>query len=383
MVVDGTYFFLHIPKTAGTSLSRYMEDFFDVDEAQPYGYQIEDIIKDVDNGRFFRFYQGHISLYESKKFLPDIDNLITVLRNPWVRVYSHFRHHSRCMPENKELSETYLCIDNLMCKMLSGLNPDDPLVSIEEHLYSAKMNIKECAFFGLTELFDESLAMLADKFGWMFVAKPQRFNSATKATTLKSIPEDKLEIIKEHNTADMELYVYANQLFEKRWQEFISLQGGVDSRYSLSWLNRVKKMERQGNFSWSAGEAMHGLGWLPRIHNGNNWLRWMGPNKTAFLNMSIDKNYSYTLRITCLDVQSERILNELQIAADGSPLDVSSYLSDGQVVFETQVPREIFDTNKYYVRLEFSVPELVWNEVVLSKIALALLRVDLFKLDVL
>src|SRR5262249_9646240 len=78
----------------------------------------------------------------------------------------------------------------------------------------AKSNLANFAVVGLTEWFDESLALLERAFGWR--PRPYSAHNVGENRPLQSeVGEDNLKAVEHCNRFDLELYRYASGLFER------------------------------------------------------------------------------------------------------------------------------------------------------------------------
>jgi hypothetical protein len=109
--------------------------------------------------------------------------------------------------------------DNGMVRRLSGVGDTVALGGCtREMLETAKRNLSQFAFIGLTERFDESYALLCRHFGW-----PVRYYPGEKINkqrpSLEAIPAEALDLIRRRSTLDRELYQYCTQLYEQQLRE--------------------------------------------------------------------------------------------------------------------------------------------------------------------
>ncbi|XP_028671596.2 heparan-sulfate 6-O-sulfotransferase 2 [Erpetoichthys calabaricus] len=180
---------------------------------------------------------------------------ITILRDPVSRYLSEWRHVQRgatwkaslhvCdgrSPTTSELPSCYTGDDwsgctlsefmdcpynlanNRQVRMLADLSLvgcyNLSVMTVEERnrrlLESAKNNLKEIAFFGLTEFQRKTQYLFERTFRMNFIAPFTQFNS-TRASSVE-IEEATQQRIRELNFLDMELYDYAQDLFLQRFQ---------------------------------------------------------------------------------------------------------------------------------------------------------------------
>ena len=104
--------------------------------------------------------------------------------------------------------------DNLHTRMLSG--QVEPFGTVdEEMLEQAKRNLREeLVFFGLTERFDESLVLAKRRLGFRSILYKTSGRVNTARARGEEVPDELLETAREYNRYDIELYRYAQELFD-------------------------------------------------------------------------------------------------------------------------------------------------------------------------
>jgi hypothetical protein len=229
-------FFLHIPKTAGTSTIHFFikniglkghrinskqKGNFDVSPRYPNDpYILPQLAKLLKPSKSYTFYSSHIPFFylknSSSKAL-----VFTILRNPVKRQISMIKYHHLMGTIDKvenvaknvlKLSSTY----NFQTLYLSSLNPFDLTVDMQDHLQSAMHNLQyNLDFFGLTEYLQDSLDELTKKMHLYNGQKvPQDNTTYNKPNLNFSFDEEKL---RQENWADIELYKFAKELFLQRF----------------------------------------------------------------------------------------------------------------------------------------------------------------------
>lgn len=230
--------FLHIPKTAGSTISSIIERSYP-QKAISSQYQIDRIreFKNIPESqrKQFQLIRGHF-FFGIHQLLPQPCTYFTFLRDPVERVISDYyyirRHENHPFHQtviSQQMSLEDLIIrgeyhpDNCQTRYLSGIGkmivPHGQ--STQEMLELAKKNIREhFSMVGLVEDFDKSLLLLQKIFGWKNIFYIIR--NKTKERLLKEkISQETLSIIQKYNKLDLELYDYAKQLF----QELVACQG--------------------------------------------------------------------------------------------------------------------------------------------------------------
>ena len=217
--------FLHIPKTAGTTLNRIIEwqysplSIFTIDplgiRATPERFKT----LSEQRRRQFRVVRGHM-VYGIHEFLPQGATYITMLRDPVARLLSAYSFILRrpLNPMHRKLKHERLGVEafirltpnrqNLQCRILAGVKD----VTCDQRVLDiAKENItKSFSVVGLCERFEESLMLIAKTFGWEIPYYENRKVSKVRPAVEPGV----VNMIQEHNRFDMELYEFARKRFE-------------------------------------------------------------------------------------------------------------------------------------------------------------------------
>lgn len=232
------YFLVHLQKTAGTSLRDRLRNHFTESEIYPNrddgrdkGHSVISVSHLLQQwerrGQEIRLLSGHFPL--SAIDLIDAEfRTISVLRPPVERTLSYLRHQRALDPEKRDapLEEIYDdpflfrgLIRNHMTRTFSlgsdELGPGDGvLTDIEdtrERLDRAKLGVEGLDAYGLQPRFEELCDALRTGFG-LDVGEPLRSN----ATRSAPVPEGLVERIRDDNALDLELYEFAEELYETR-----------------------------------------------------------------------------------------------------------------------------------------------------------------------
>ena len=265
-----TVIFLHIPKTAGTTLRRILEKQYPPHEqysTYPTALHPQASLaafKQLDATRRLqiRLLMGHIP-FGLHTFLPRPSRYFTILREPVERVVSHYyfirrtpSHHLYQYATSAEMtlprfveSQTTMEAKNLQTRLLSGaMNRKKPKASDEEILALAKKNLHESfAVVGLAERFDETLLLLKNAFQWrrVFYVK---LNVTRSRPQQDEMAPDVRCLIQEHNQLDSDLYHYARGLFDEQ----IHRQGATFTEQLRVFQSRNRLLQPLLHVWWKA-----------------------------------------------------------------------------------------------------------------------------------
>lgn len=239
--------FVHIPKTAGTTLNSILDREYSPHEAYEIMMRgmslrmpkrrvipkrmvslgkVRRLRSALNCQRPVRLIRGHFDLSLGKLLPPDTQ-FFTLLRDPVERAISHYYHYRRQTADpihplamRATLTEwVSTCglveMDNGQTRRLAGgMNLPYGRVT-QQMLDRAKANLaKYFAVVGLTERFEESLILFRRTFNWRLYGFIER-NVGDNRARRTEMSEETLKVIENCNCFDLHLYQFAVELFEK------------------------------------------------------------------------------------------------------------------------------------------------------------------------
>ena len=214
-------YFMHIPKTAGSTFRAILEVNFGKAAIQKlYSREKMDAFLEQGCKKRTEVVAGHLSQDVIASF-PTEGRIVTFLRDPVARVLSHYNHLSNSPdPSHRKLIEAHPTLasfathpwgSNLQTQYVAGKDID-VRTNPEEALSAARRNLSDMAVVGLAERFDESLLLFKHRLeGFRKTAyRSENVRSYRRA----EIAEADRAAIVDANASDLALYRYAVERFE-------------------------------------------------------------------------------------------------------------------------------------------------------------------------
>jgi hypothetical protein len=218
-------YFLHVPKTAGTSMRQLFTGSLSPEEIAfiylpPDGLEL-DTLYGLPRPRIeaLNLLFGHFP-YGVDARLRRPGKYVTCLRETGARLTSNYRQHVRGgFTGDLSLLDYFnawkpVDMDNYTVRLLAGIGHSLPFGSITEaHLRLAKRNLNEgFAAFGLYEYLPESIALFRAALG-LPETPIGEINVTPPEQRAETISEDEIAAVRRHNALDDELYAHAKTRF--------------------------------------------------------------------------------------------------------------------------------------------------------------------------
>lgn len=389
---DDILYFLHIPKTGGTTLSTYIQNHFDHDLIYPETQWWHLLMKFPENYQKYKLFLGHFGYY-LYNILGKKPIYITMLRDPIKRTVSDFENIKRNMPDElvdffskgKNISDflnephwnwrltnlqvRYIATDRDVISMMKPILDDIkwPLYYItepqrkldgdknDEELYEiAKTRLlSDFAFFGIQDRYEDSMLLLSYTFGWLPITEPIKLNIGQQNYNLEP---NVITEIKKYNKYDEMLYNFAKEVFEFR---FNRMMDKLKERYykpefsNMSFYAMLHEMLRKHhidsqkqtiltNVEYDFKSQIRGEGWHFRefkTNDGHSY-RWTGPTNKSTIYFDLETSKNYVIRFRVINYLVEGLLDKLLVEVNDKVINIKSVIShDGISYFEGIIPR--------------------------------------------
>jgi hypothetical protein len=206
------FFFVHIPKTAGTSFRLSLESTFEIVKdygnnskstssvVQQYSYNENDLFqmeKQLANKQNI-FLSGHTPLIKYIDFVP-VENTITFVREPLEQILSHYNHYV----SHHHFTGT---LDDFLEK---------PFAKNFQSKFIQMLPLGLIGFVGLTEQYDQSIEMINNQYSLDLASKKVNVNKS-KQFTEKVLGKDLNNKFLKNNQQDLAMYDEAIFLHSQR-----------------------------------------------------------------------------------------------------------------------------------------------------------------------
>lgn len=240
--------FTHIPKTAGWTIRRVLEDIYGDDRILEIKPDPGNIGKGLFTFHDFQYWPdnkkneykvllGHIRYwYGLHLYMPKNNqnySYITVLRNPVERSISDYYY---TLGRQRELFDRdkipgcnniidwlkkYPVVNNIQTRFLSSFHEWEAKIP-DWAFESAKWNLENrFAAVGILERLEDTFKIFQNTFDWDHIPSYGRENTTPIRPKRKDVDEHTLNAIKELNSLDIELYRYALELLDQRLEQII------------------------------------------------------------------------------------------------------------------------------------------------------------------
>jgi hypothetical protein len=256
--------YVHLPKAGGTTLNRVIEAEYPVSriyciDPAYHAWANRKLAAAPDASlRKYDVFIGHMP-YGLHTRLDRPARYITVFRSPVARMISAYRfarnyslHPRRKLAQSTTILEflDHLKRHNVQTGMLAGQKFDEP---VTEETYARAIGNLEHHFAvgGLTERFDDTLALLMLRFSWT-IDRLGDFNVTAKDKGQREpIGDADKKQIAEWNSLDVRLFEHATRRFEREIQEN---RAAIDA--NLAAIARAKEKARAEGMSYYTGATL-------------------------------------------------------------------------------------------------------------------------------
>jgi len=330
--IEARLYFMHIPKTGGTTLRLLLELQVSAEEIYPFRNTTEAkglVRQELVSGHFPYWYCQKIDKTFEDAFK------ITILRDPVERYLSFLRAKKkadinfpdlesvlklRLKPHNKYLD---CLIDNALCRYLSA----NPLLEGESLLESAKQTLQslDCVIF-----FDTFAKDVVELFNRLGIDLDKKNIPKINATEKEPISAQLLDQIKQLNQLDIKLYEYAKKHVQKN-----------NNEYELRKKSFENILETTSEVDYTFNLPLNGTGWTYRENTNvkpvkHSFYRWV-MDQPAYIYFSLEEGSDYDL-----DFSAHCLTKEVlpRVSVNGKEIEILKLNSKSFSLYHGKIPKD-------------------------------------------
>lgn len=219
-----------------------------------------------------------------------------------------------------------------------------------DDLERAQQRLAECAAFGLTERVDESMALICHSLGWAPFDGFPHANPTSDRAAVADLDAATLDDLRELTQLDGELYRFAAELFEQRWQTLSAGRPPATASASAS---------DDAVSAFHFDRRIPGTGWHGSERLGDTWCSWTGPGSDATLELPAPRGDEVVLRVGVGHVLHRDALPRVQLLVNDTPLPTTSCTDGGTIHLEARVPADVLHRRGTHARITIHAPLLL------------------------
>lgn len=380
---DRSLFFLHIPKTAGTSLRELLSPRFS--PAEILAFERDDPpelrrekLAGIDR---YRFVHGHMPYvlagrFERRPFVA------TILRDPLERAVSAFHYMqgqvlgrvsaarardyaaAGRMPIGELVRLEPLAasrhLGNLQAWLLSTPNLNERFEYGDDHrvavsgsdLERAKEHLAACDFIGLTERMSESVELLAHALQGRPFGEVGTANRSPGRRAVAELDPPTVAALADLTAQDRELYTFACRLFEERRRAMTRELHNPDRPHLDAGHPPPAPV-------FAFDRAIPGDGWYAPERDGGRWFSWTGPSCDSTLELASPAGQELVFKLGVLHAMRWESLSSLEVRLNGVRLPLRMQPAAPGQVLTAAVPRGLASPPGEGNSIGIRVPEVI------------------------
>ncbi|MES2931928.1 MAG: hypothetical protein V4805_00350 [Pseudomonadota bacterium] len=367
---DYVNYFLHVPKSAGTTTRLLLDNAFNASVIfSPYGgsYYQQDLLDNPKLEHPYLLYRGHFGWHLPDCLPSNNLNVLAIMREPVDRIISKFYYDQRLGRINPNLnlmewlehdinfSHTAIShFTSAMWQKSKSCESDSIRIQSLKAFPEAAANLLTCQIVGLTEKLEETINLFAWELGFLPPLLTAHNNNNLNRIAAKDISARLHAKISHLFEADIALYQQCITQFElahARMVKALPHELGLQPETTVirAWLRQCY-IERMANkaaasvartqFEWHPDDVFHGENLHERELDNGNILRWTGPNQTTrfYIPLGLPRKWIFRIRLHPATPDTHISATTLQINGCSIPVDLD--MTSGDYVLVASIPHE-------------------------------------------
>jgi hypothetical protein len=384
---DSLLYFVHIPKTAGTSIYSFLDRHFLPNQVFPAdlaAWHQEGMAKmppeSIDRfscvrGHLYHRQLGRFFAASQKRIVP-----ITILRRPLSQLLSEYDmvvndpngpFHDEALDAGLTFEEflhrpRYFAhyADNPDTQGLHSFNRQAAhlLLQREENPYqlppsawwdeSTRM-LSDYPVIGLSERFDDTLQLLAFTFGWRCPMQGPRLNPMRGERS--TVSDEVATKVQKLNAVDFQLYDWASNRFDSQYRAMVEvlvrdegcrpddpddgISHAINRRSDRRLARRMETTSNNQHFELLESSGLH-LGHVSP--SALRQINWIGPNPHASFTVAVPGSSDRILRLEFVHWLTTAMLDDLQITVNSHAIPWARSIEGPVANYVAYLPAAIF-----------------------------------------
>jgi len=384
---DSVYF-LHIGKSAGTSLRLILQNAWTTREmADPFSihYLNRQFLNTESYQKNWRLCCSHLG-WETVAKAPHTPKVITVLREPVDRLLSlfHFKHAIHRLPNGLDFEQflTEFCTGHAAIQknhydlmamyftkepLYNAPNMDALIHSLDCIADEALTNLRLCTVAGLTERMDDTINLICWKLGILPPNTTPRLNPTTRPSQHDTLSPSVQRKLTDLCRVDTLLYEESQKLFHLQFSEMVETlstisgqsldTGALRAFLRAQFLSHLAEQSSVDNIHWHPCDVFHGDGLHDRECHEGRFLRWTGAASAEFLFGRPKGASRWSCRIHLHPSAPYKHILEASIAVNGRTLSTSRRLGrQGSCLLAEISEQDVSATSDGILRVQLRSP---------------------------
>ncbi|MFZ5830271.1 MAG: sulfotransferase family 2 domain-containing protein [Planctomycetota bacterium] len=393
---DSLLQFVHIPKTAGTSIRKFLDIHFSPHEVFPAevviqaypGITDDHLFERLDERRMgrYRLLRGHHTADVTRPFLSVYKDRIvrfTVLREPMSQLISEYGMclHDPAFPLRDEFLagpatfSDYLRFfkfrwvwrgDRQASHVVKQVYPTEQQPPRADWARLAQAQLESYAMVGIFERLHDSVELLAYILGWEAPAAVGHLNKSMHQGSLPELSAEDRALIDERYAGDRQLFQRANARFDLAYRQMLhdlgltdapdeidreTLRARINAHAAARREARLSACPKKDHYETISTEGVI-LCFIDRTRGMQ--VEWIGPEPRAVMRFGFVEPSDRLLLVEVQYWLTEQMLDDLRATVNGVEVRLARQADGNRQVFTGFVPRQAIEINPRDARLELT-----------------------------